>query len=171
MYSNLMLMRRDIILKSIRDLAQEITNEMRSSSLESEFMFFANLKDLTNKMRWLQRLHVVDDDKNELQLDHRECRGPIQSYEEKKPFLSQQGREGFSKKQKVVPTLQPQKLEEGNSQILNDLFLVPTQDPLPGGHRSSHFVESWKSITDNKFVINVIKEGYRLSFKKKYTLP
>jgi hypothetical protein len=30
----------------------------------------------------------------------------------------------------------------------------------------SHFVENWKNITDDKFVLNVIKEGYRLDFKK-----
>ena len=67
---------------------------------------------------------------------------------------------------KVVPSLQPQKREKENSQILNDLILAPTQDPLSVGNRLSHFVENWKNITDDKFVLNVIKEGYRLDFKK-----
>jgi hypothetical protein len=74
---------------------------------------------------------------------------------------------------KVVPSLQPQKREKENSQILNDLILAPTQDPLPVGNRLSHFVENWKNITDDKFVLNVIKEGYRLDLSldlKKYPI-
>jgi hypothetical protein len=65
----------------------------------------------------------------------------------------------------AIHSLQPQKMEEENSRILNDLLAAPTQDHLPLGNCLSHFTENWKCITDDKFVLNVIKEGYRLSFK------
>lgn len=49
--SDLMLVRRDSVLKSIPDLAQKILNELRSSYLEIKFLFSVTFKYLGYRMR------------------------------------------------------------------------------------------------------------------------
>ena len=50
------------------------------------------------------------------------------------------------------------------------LPLPLSQSNLPVGTRLGHFVGSWENITENQWVLSVIKRGYRITFISKHPL-
>ena len=42
---------------------------------------------------------------------------------------------------------------------------IPSLDKLPLGGRLRHCIQTWKKVTNNKWVLNVVSEGYKIPFK------
>ena len=42
---------------------------------------------------------------------------------------------------------------------------IPTLDELPLGGRLRHCIQTWRKVTSNNWVLNVVSEGYRNPFK------
>jgi mRNA-degrading endonuclease HigB of HigAB toxin-antitoxin module len=59
------------------------------------------------------------------------------------------------------------KQSQWQKQMKNDLVSVIAQNPeIPVGGRLSHFLPQWKNITTDKWVLDVISQGYKLEFVK-----
>ena len=59
------------------------------------------------------------------------------------------------------------------SQLLNDNVSIVARCPeIPGGGRLTHFfLTEWESITSDKWVLDLIREGYKLEFIRKPSFP
>ena len=54
------------------------------------------------------------------------------------------------------------------SQLLNDNVSIVARCPeIPVGGRLTHFLTEWESITSDKWVLDLIREGYKLEFIRK----
>ena len=54
------------------------------------------------------------------------------------------------------------------SQLLNDSVSIVARCPeIPVGGRLSHFLTDWESITSDRWVLELIREGYKLEFIQK----
>ena len=65
--------------------------------------------------------------------------------------------------------LHPGVTEEGwESQMTSDRVSIIAKSPeIPVGGRLAHFLPEWEKITSDKWVLEVIREGYKLEFLEK----
>ena len=51
-----------------------------------------------------------------------------------------------------------------NSKV--QLFLLPVlpQPDIPVGGRLAHFVEQWEELTDNKWILSIVRNRFKIQF-------